>query len=191
MENVMRSYQKIASQEDMDYLLASIAGFHDSMTKEMRLANRGYVQQDKSMTMTHRFDAQVLIQSQWEPFALEIVFMAIQELHVGDPGEYWGASGSVEVIKHPIEKTRIRMAFDSALIIVCESLSYRVRKEWLGNKSFLRGEVPSSDAIPAHIVHERWRQCSSCREAWEDEPREEFSYCPGCRHLTELDHSVS
>jgi hypothetical protein len=182
----MRSYDTIASQEDMDRLLASIAGFHDSMTKEIHLVNRGYVRPDKSMIMTHRFDAQVLIQSQWEPFAVELLFMGITELHLGNPGEYWGASGSVEVTTAPVEMKRIKMAFDSELTIVCQRLSYRVRKDWLGNKSFLKFEVPSADTVPAHIFENRWRQCSSCRDCWEEDLSEEFSYCENCGQLTEL-----
>ena len=60
------------------------------MTKEIHLINRGYVCPDKRMVMTHRFDAQVLVQSQWEPFAVELLFQGIRELQLDDPGEYWG-----------------------------------------------------------------------------------------------------
>jgi predicted RNA-binding Zn-ribbon protein involved in translation (DUF1610 family) len=182
----MRTYHSIVSQQDMDNLLASIAGFHDSMTKEIHLVNRGYVQPDKSMMMGHRFDAQVLIQSQWEPFAVELLFSDIQDLHLGDPGEYWDACGSVEVITTPVEDRRISMSFDSALTIVCKDLSYRVRSDWLGQKAFLTTEIPSEAAIAAHVLRDNWRQCSSCKDAWQEEPSREFSYCPNCGELTEL-----
>ena len=59
----MRSYQSILTQEDMDRLLDSISGFHDSMTKEIHLTNRAYVNPDHSMDMDHRYDAQVLTSS--------------------------------------------------------------------------------------------------------------------------------
>jgi len=182
----MRSYETVRTQEEMDRLLASIAGFHDSMTKEIHLVNRGYVCPDKSMVMTHRFDAQVLVQSQWEPFAVELLFQGIRELQLDGPGEYWGASGTVEFITAPVETRRVKMAFDSALKIVSDSLYYRVCTECLGPRSFLKSEVGSSDAIPATVLQERWRQCSSCQDAWEEQLTELFSYCPNCGQFTEL-----
>ncbi len=187
----MRSYQPIVSQEDMDRLLASIARFHDSMTKEIHLVNRGYVLPDKSMSMNHQYDAQILIQSQWEPFGLELLFVGIQELHLAKAGEYWEGSGSVEVTTTPVETRRIKMAFDADLKIVSEALSYRIRKDWLGSKAFLKSEVPSPDAVSSQVLQDKWRQCSSCQDAWEEEIREDFSYCPRCGKLTELQRDVA
>jgi hypothetical protein len=183
---ILDSYRSVRSQVDMDHLLTSIAGFHDSMTKEIHLVNRGYVAPDKSMAMSHRFDAQVLIQSQWEPLALELLFIGIAELSLNDPGEYWGASGIVKATDSPVEKTEITMTFDSALKIVCNQLLYRTRREWLGKQSFLKSEVPMPEAVSAHSLQDNWRQCSSCSDAWEEPLHEEFSYCPGCGFLTRL-----
>jgi hypothetical protein len=143
------------------------------------------------MMTNHRYDAQILIQSQWEPFALELLFVGIHELHIGKPGEYWGASGAVEVTTTPVGASRIRMSFDANLKIVSETLSYRVRKDWLGNKAFLKSEVPSPDAVPSHILQDKWRQCSFCQDAWEEEPTEDFSYCRKCGKLTELQGDVA
>ena len=182
----MHSYRSVGSQVDMDDLLTSIAGFHDSMAKEIHLVNRGYVAPDKSMAMGHRFDAQVLIQSQWEPLALELLFIGIAELSMNDPGEYWGASGIVKAIDSPVKKTEITMSFDSALKIVCSQLLYRTRREWLGKQSFLRSEVPMPEAVSAHSLQDNWRQCSSCSDAWVEPLHEEFSYCPDCGLLTQL-----
>lgn len=180
----MRSYHAITSQDDMNRLLDSIAGFHDSMTKEIHLVNRAFVRRDASMVMEHQYDAQVLIQSQWEPFAVELLFTGISELTLSEASEYWGATGTVELIAN--ETQRITMLFDQDLKIVAEHLWYRVRREWLGQKAFLKSEVPSGDAIPARTVQEGWRQCSGCSDAWEESMEVEFSYCPGCERLTEL-----
>jgi len=114
------------------------------------------------------------------------MFSDIQELHLGDAGAYWGASGSVEIITAPVEETRISMSFDSALKIICRGLSYRFRSDWLGQKAFLTSEVPSDEAIGAHVVQGAWRQCSHCRDAWQEEASREFSCCPHCGKLTEL-----
>lgn len=182
----MRSYRSIRSQHDMDDLVASIVGFHDSMTKEIHLMNRGYVASDKSMMMGHRFDAQVLIQSQWEPMGLELLFIGITDLSMTDPGEYWGASGIVKVLDRTVENTEITMSFDSTLKIVCSQLLWRTRRDWLGKKSFLKSEVPMPEAVSAHSLQGNWRQCTSCSDAWEEPLHEEFSYCPGCGALTQL-----
>ena len=182
----MHSYQRIISQDDMDRLLDSIAGFHDSMAKEIHLANRGYVQRDKSMAMSHRYDAQLLIQSQWEPFAIELLFAGIEDLHLTSPREYWGATGVVETGIKPLDTSRITMSFDNSLKIVCSELLYRIRKDWLGKESFLTSEVPSPEAVPATSIQDNWRQCSSCSDAWEASIRDEFAYCPSCGLLTQL-----
>lgn len=170
----------------MNRLLDSIAGFHDSMTKEIHLTNRGYVQADKSMVMSHRFDAQVLVQSQWNPFAIELLFTGIEDLCLKSPREYWGASGVVETGIKPLGTSRITMSFDRSLKIVCGDLLYRVREDWLGQRSFLKSEVPAAEAVSARTIQDTWRQCSSCSDAWEEPTSDEFAYCPSCGLLTQL-----
>ncbi|WP_027360792.1 hypothetical protein [Desulforegula conservatrix] len=164
----MKSYTEIKTQEDMEKLLSSIACFHDSMTKEIHIVNRGWVNRDHSMAMSHSFDLQLLIQSQWEPYAIELVFCNVIELHLSDAGEYWDATGSITRTQSPAEKTEIRLSFDSSLIIKASQLYYKNRSDWLGKKSFLKHEVPSSNAIPAKAVEHNWRQCQECFDAWEE-----------------------
>ena len=72
------------------------------------------------------------------------------------------------------------MKFSSSDIFVAEGLIYRVRSQWLGKGIFLKSEVPSDRAVPAHVIQEKWRQCSECSDAWEEESNEEFSHCPSC-----------
>jgi hypothetical protein len=182
----MHSYRRISSQDEMDRLLDSIAGFHDSLTKEIHITNRGYVQADKSMAMSHKFDAQVLVQSQWNPFAIELLFVGIEDLCLNSPRESWGASGVVETGIKPLGASRITMSFDHSLKIVCGELLYRVRDNWLGQQCFLRSEVPAPEAVSAKSIQDNWRQCSSCSDAWEVPICDEFAYCPSCGLLTQL-----
>jgi hypothetical protein len=175
----------------MDRLLDSITGFHDSLTKEIHLVNRIYVRNDKSIVYGHSpskagFDAQMLIQSQWEPFAIELLFTGVRELYVGGSDVHWGATGTVEVTSSPVESSCVKMSFDSRLKVCSEKLFYQVRSDWLGVTSRFRSEVPSSDAVPATLIDGRWRQCSSCFDAWEEALDEPFGYCPSCGRLTEL-----
>lgn len=182
----MKSYIEVKSNDDMEKLINSIAGFHDSMAKEFHITNRGCVNKDHSMAMSHMFDIQLLVQSQWEPYAIEIIFCNASELHITDAGEYWSACGSVTHTNSPIEKTEIEMKFDDSLKVKCSKLFYRNRSSWLGNISFLNFEVPSHNAIIAKPVEDNWRQCQECFDAWQEKPDNVFSYCTGCGKLTEL-----
>jgi hypothetical protein len=185
-KNTMKSYIEIFSAEDMEKLLSSISGFHDSMTKEIHIMNRGYVNSDHSMDMGHKFDVQCLIQSQWEPYAMELIFCDVSELHLSDPGEYWEASGEIRKNVDLTEKTEIEMNFDASFKIKASRLFYRPQPNFLGKNSFLRHEVPSPDALPASKLEGNWRQCSNCKDAWEDASEEVFSFCPSCGILTEM-----
>ena len=131
----MNSYHEVKTQDDMEKLLDSIAGFHDSMAKEFHISNRGWVNEDHSMVMSHQFDVQLLVQSQWEPYAIELVFCDVAELHISDCHEYWGAAGHVKYIKSPTAKLEIEMKFDASLSIKSTKLYYRSRTDWLGKES--------------------------------------------------------
>ncbi len=183
----MRSYAEVLTQSDMEHLRDSIAGFHDSMTKEIHLINRGAVLPNHNMEMQHKFDAQVLIQSQWEPFALELLFTNVRTFELNGAGEYWGATGIVENRLTPVAERFITLQFDHSLTIVSERLHIRTRSDWLGHQPFFGAEVPSPDAVAARFLQDKWRQCSQCADAWEAESNDEFSRCPGCGAITQLE----
>ena len=178
-------YIEILNQKDMDALLDSVAGFHDSMTKEIHIINRGYVNPDHSMIMCHQFDGRLLIQSQWESFAIELLFCNIISFNTNDPGEYWSANGKVLKINILFEKTEIQMEFDS-LSVHAERMFYCERGDWLGAKARFIGEVPSPNAVVAIKLDDDWRQCTNCFDAWEESLRFNFSLCPNCRKLTKI-----
>lgn len=170
----------------MEKLLSTIAGFHDSMTKEIHIMNRGSVNPDHSMSMNHQFDVQCLIQSQWEPYAMELVFWNVSEMHLTDPGDYWSASGEVRRIVETVERTEIEMNFDGNFKIKASRLFYKPQPEMLGQKSFLRQEIPTPEAVSATLLVDDWRQCSHCLDAWEAPKEEIFSFCPSCGLMTEV-----
>ena len=176
----------MTTQDEMDSLRNSIAGFHDSMTKELHIINRGYIAEDLGMLMSHQFDAQILVQSQWKPYALELMFCKVLHLNISGAGDYWGSSGSVKNITSLVERVEITMSFDNSLEITAEQLFYRVRNEWLGKRAFLGLEVPSPEAIVAEQTEDNWRQCSHCYNIWEASLEEQFILCPSCNLLTEL-----
>ena len=181
----MVGYTEVSSQEEMQRMLDRIARFHDSLTKEFHVINRGCVRPDHRMVMGFGFDGQFLIQSQLAPHAVELVFSNILELHVGSPRECLSASGKVLRIERGVEQA-VELNFDREIKIVAERLFYADRNDWLGRRAFLGPEVPSVEAVQARRVENKWRQCSVCSDGWEEEERIRFSICPGCGRLTEL-----
>ena len=71
----MEDYTEIRSSEELDNFLHQTVSFHDGMVKELQMINRGYVMEDKSMNMDHQFDVKILIQTQWDPIAFELVLI--------------------------------------------------------------------------------------------------------------------
>jgi len=181
----MTGYREISSTEDLDRMLDRVAGFHDSLAKEFHVVNRGSVLPDLSMAMDHRFDGQFLIQSQGPPFALELVFSNITELHVNNPRECFSATGKVLCTGRNQEKA-VELNFDGAIKIIARRLFHADRSDWLGHRAFLGREVPSVEAVHARKIEGRWRQCSAYSNAWAEEDGINFSLCPGCGKLTEL-----
>lgn len=182
----MRHYSEITTPAALDALLARVARFHDSMAKELYIANRGWVGSDRSMMMSHRFDARLLLQSQWDPGAIELLFIGVEQLSIGDPGKYWGASGVVECEAAPVEKRRVRITFDNALSIAAERLFFIDRPDWVGPQSRFGTEVPHPDSVPAMRIDGQWRQCSSCADAFEVPADVVYFLCPGCGAMTEV-----
>ena len=53
------------------------------MTEEMHLINNGFVESDGAMEMGHRFDLRILVQTQWEPHAVALVFVGVRPRALG------------------------------------------------------------------------------------------------------------
>jgi hypothetical protein len=161
------------------------------MAKELHLVNRGWVNPDKSMVMSHRFDARLLVQSQWEPIAIELLLLDISSLHIGAPNEFWGATGRVVIHTFPVEGASISLNFDNDLKVTCGRLFYVDRTSWTGPDCRFGREVPHPDCVPATTIEGTWRQCSACADAFEVNLGVEFVLCPNCGVLTELSHTAA
>lgn len=185
MEEI-KGYSEITDQEAMDALLGRMAGFHDSMAKELHLLNRGWVNEDRSMTMTHRYDARLLFQSQWEVVAVELLFLGVESLETGPPGDIWGGAGWVVRKAAPVEERRVSMSFDNSLKITAERLFFIERPAWTGPRARMGEEIPHPGCVPATAIGDPWRQCSACADAFEAPRGQRYVLCPGCSQLTEL-----
>jgi hypothetical protein len=183
----MRGYTEVTTQVEMDALLARVSHFHDSLTKELHLANRAWVAADRSMMTSHRFDARLLVHSQSGPLAIELLFIGIERLALDGAGEYWGASGSVVFETTPVERKRVTLSFNrDAFGITAERLYFIEHPSWTGPRARFGDEVPHPDCVPATSLDERWRQCSSCGEATEAAVGAMYCLCSGCGAMMEL-----
>lgn len=183
----MRGYTEIITQAQMEALLDRMRSFHDSMAKELHIVNRGNIEASGAMVMSHRFDARLLMQSQWKVRAIELLFVEVESLRTGDPGEFWAASGHIVTKTIPFEQRRVSMSFDARFEICAERLFVHDREAWSGAEARFGEEVPDPRAVPASIMFDDWRQCSACADGFEVPTRTRYALCPACGAMTELD----
>ncbi len=178
----MENYIEITTAEELEKFLYETVAFHDSMVKELQMINRGYVKKDKSMVTSHRFDTRILIQSQWNPIAFELVCIDTQHLSAIDPREYMGCSG--KFIESP-EKL-IELSLDDDFIVQCKKLFYKLCPEYFGNYEHLGSQIPTDEMQQGISLGSNWWQCSNCSEAWQVDEGRKYSTCPKCNGVAKL-----
>jgi len=183
----MHGYTEITSQQEADRLFEQVHHFHDALTKEMRIVSDGWVSEDLSMMPPERFQAQLLIQSQFQPVAVELFFHGVASLQV--IAASYCFEGSIEYSGGAQRRGQaegdVVLRLDD-LEITATRAFYRLRPTWHGRALRLRGDLPCIDAVPATRLKGEWRQCPECCEAWEEAQEVQFSRCPGCGRVTEL-----
>lgn len=180
----MQGYVEIMSDYEFDAVLGTISHLHDSLTKEIHLVNRGYVDSVAGTVMSFQFDVRVLFQSQWPPHALEFVFVDVDDLSLLGADEHWGA-GVQEVKRSTTDERSFVLRVDEKLRISARRVFYRTPEDALGDRVFFSGEVPSPYTIVAKRFEDDWRQCGNCSNVWEAAQTVIFARCPSCGLLTE------
>lgn len=175
----MKGYTQVKTQADMDVLIETVSGFNDGLTKEIHIANRGFVDSSRRMHMGFQFDGQILIQSQEQFGAIELLFLGIKHLSATCAGYYEDAEGVIDDL--------VTIKFDSGLHIKAVELHYRFTPNNVGPKACLLSEIPSDSMAPAISIESGWRQCSVCANAWQEPESLEFSMCPECETITQLE----
>jgi len=178
----MSNYIEIATAEELHVFLHETVTFHDSLIKEVQMINRGYVMEDKSMNMGLQFDTRILVQSQWEPIAFELLCIDTKKLLAIGPEEYMGSRG--EIIDSP--ERLIKISLDGEFAVECKKLFYKLTLEAFGNYEHLGSQVPSDDMVQAELLNNNWWQCGGCSEAWQVDVGRKYSTCPKCNRVAEL-----
>jgi hypothetical protein len=70
------------------------------------------------------------------------------------------------------------------------------KRRWLrlasGEKRILEEQVkPRGPVLAASKLEGKWRQCSSCSDAWQEDDGVRFAVCPNCGRLTEMQLGIS
>jgi len=84
---------------------------------------------------------------------------------------------------------RVTLKLDGDRVFVtAERVFVRVLGDEYRTRRLLCGyDVPDDAAGRAVTLEGGWRQCTECGDAWEENPRVEFSRCPSCGELTRLE----
>ena len=181
----MKGYIEITSPEELDRFLHETITFHDGMVKELQMINRGYVMENKSMNMGHRFDAKILFQTQWDPIAFEVICVGVSQLNTTGPEEFMGSSGNFANSPEQF----IELSLDGDFVVQCKRLFYKLTPELHGNSEHLGSQIPSTNMTQAKILEGNWRQCGECCDAWEVSSLLKIATCPACNTVTCLSNT--
>jgi hypothetical protein len=91
----MKHYSQVNNEAEIETLLELLHGFHDAMSKELHVMNRGFVESDGSMYEGQTFDVRLLLQSQWELRAVEFIFVGVTRLNISEAGPYWTGNATI------------------------------------------------------------------------------------------------
>lgn len=180
----MRGYLELTAEPEIDALERRMEGFHDALLKELQVVNRAWVNADRSMPLDDRFDLRLLVQSQGQLRALDLLAIGVRSLVLGASGESLSGSIALRRIDRPVERLEFTLTIGEARL-VCDRLFVAERPDWHGPDARFRGLVPSPDAVPARDLGHGCRQCSVCATAFDAADRGPFVACPGCGRLTE------
>jgi hypothetical protein len=78
----MMNWGNIQSNKDIELLMQTYGGFHDSCIKGLSYVSGAGVTEDRTMFFGEEKDRQlsVIFQRQWEPISLEILFIGVRKM---------------------------------------------------------------------------------------------------------------
>lgn len=82
---IFMEWKELKDRNDINSLLVTFGGFHDSCLKELYMWTESYVDEDLSMSMSTDLDTNVriLFQRQYDsPSAIEMLFEGVTQFHI-------------------------------------------------------------------------------------------------------------
>lgn len=184
----MHGYRELQTDADLEALCRRMRGFHDALVKEVRIVERAWADRAGAMHHSGRLDVRLVVQSQWELRALELLAIRVRDLRLQGQDDPVCATGRIARVRvaAPVERTQCRVELEGACTFTCERLFVVERPDWHGPHARLHGEVPAPDAVRARDLGHGCRQCTECAQEFAANGASPFQYCPGCDRLTEL-----
>ncbi len=82
------NWTEIKTQNDIDYFMEITGNLHDSCLKELKYLSGMFVDDKNSMQAVNcKRQIHMILQSQWEPHTIEIIFDKISSMHLNPPDE--------------------------------------------------------------------------------------------------------
>ena len=80
----MGDWHKVELQEDIDFLMETYGGFHDSCIVSLSFQSGAFVDNDMVMHFggPNERILSVICQSQWEPKTIELQFSGLRQMHI-------------------------------------------------------------------------------------------------------------
>ena len=80
----MGDWHKVELQEDIDFLMETYGGFHDSCIVSLSFQSGAFVDNDMAMHFggPNERILSVICQSQWEPKTIELQFSGLRQMHI-------------------------------------------------------------------------------------------------------------
>lgn len=183
----MNGYRELCDQQQADAFTERMAGFHDALIKELHYVTRSRIDGDRSMTSTPGRDLRLLVQSQWDVVACELLFVGVISLELrrdeSEAYEFddtaWDGVIRFEPLSATVEGQRIRFQMERDEV-VCRRLFVMERPDWTGARTRFGQEVPSPNSVVADLLDEVTWQCPECRDVFDVEEQVAFAWCPTC-----------
>lgn len=183
----MNGYDEIVDQKQADAFTGRMAGFHDALVKELHYVTRSRIDADRSMLATPGRDLRVLVQSQWDLVACELLCVGVMsmELRRDTQDAYafddttWSGAIRIGPFKSTSDEQRITISIDDDEV-VCRRLFVAERPDWTGARARFGVEVPSPDAVDAEVLDEATWQCTVCRDVFDVDEHAAYAWCPSC-----------
>lgn len=138
-------WNEINNQEDVDYFMEQLRGFHDSCLKEMRYISGAYVREDLGMLpINDKRILRVIIQRQFEdPCAVELEFQGLKRLEMIPDDEKYDCIifDAAVILKDDCiiwcddgNLTEDDLDSNKGVVIIASKLRWRPVNEFIGNE---------------------------------------------------------
>lgn len=180
--------REIRTQDDFETLVSQI-NWTDAFLRECYIVSPAFLLRDKTDSKVLQTSGSggltvrmlVLLGSDRNTASVEFVFEQVGQISV-TAGMQMDLSCAIDTWQKTVYFTRDQRQYITGRCLWYELLD---EKTW-GPRLRYGSHMPDENAIEAVGIDDGWRQCTECKDAWEESPHEVFSICPSCLRMTQL-----